>query len=488
MKLKKLLEGIEVKSANCSLDMEIDSICYDSRCAFPGTAFVAARRVGADGHDYIENAIEEGTSLVVSERPVDSVNNIVVEDGNKALAIMSANMYGRPAEKLKMIGVTGTKGKTTVSYFIKSILEKCTGKKVGLIGTIQNMIGDEILEARNSTPEAPELHKLLGRMYDSGCEYAVMEVSSHSLAIDRVYGIEYEIAIFNNLSQDHLDYHKTMEAYLEAKTKLFSMCKIGVINIDDPASEQVIAKTTGKKYTFSINRNEADLQAKNIRFLEDQGCSFEALTDMGIGRIYLSTPGIFTVYNALSAIGCCVNLGIPLSEISKALKDTEPVRGRVEVIPTNTDYKVIVDYAHSPASVENVLTAVRDFTPGRIISIIGCGGNRDKTKRPLMAEAAAKASEYVILTTDNPRNEEPKAIINDMLPGLKGIKTPHEVIVDRAEAIRHALDIAKKGDTVLIMGKGHETYQEIKGVRSHFDDREEVLKYYVVKQGKKKLV
>jgi len=488
MKLRELLEGIEVKSVNCCLDMEIDSICYDSRRASPGTAFVAARRVGADGHDYIDNAIEEGTSLVVSEREIKDNYHVVVEDGNKALAVMSANMYGNPAKKLKMIGVTGTKGKTTVAFFIKSILEKTTGKKVGLIGTIQNMIGDEVLESRNSTPDAPELHALLGRMVDSGCEYAIMEVSSHSLAIGRVYGIDYEVGIFTNLSQDHLDYHKTMEAYLEAKTKLFSMCKTAVVNLDDAASAKVLEKTTGKKFTFSINQNDASLQAKNIRFLEDQGCSFEALTDMGIGRIYLSTPGIFTVYNALAAIGCCVNLGIPLLDISKALKDTEPVRGRVEVVPTNTDYKVIVDYAHSPASVENVLTAVRGFTSERIISIIGCGGNRDKTKRPIMAESAAKLSDYVILTTDNPRNEDPKDILNDMLPGLKGAKTPYEVIVDRAEAICRALSIAKKGDTVLIMGKGHETYQEVNGVRSHFDDREEVLKYYVDKQGKKKLV
>lgn len=487
MLLRELLEGVEIVKICADPDTQIDSVCYDSRRVCAGSAFVAAKRIGADGHDFIDNAIEEGAEVIVSEKELPGVPFIQVVDGNRALAVMSANLYGNPARKMKLIGVTGTKGKTTTSFFIKSVIEKTTGKKVGLIGTIQNMIGNVTQASRNSTPEAVELHSLLRQMYDGGCEYVVMEVSSHSLAIDRVYGLEFEIAIFTNFSQDHLDYHKTMESYLDSKMKLFAMCKLGIVNIDDEASEHVMSSGTCEFATYGIESNDADLQAKNIRFLEDQGCSFEALTYDSIERIYLSTPGIFTVYNALAAAICCLKLGINLTDIASALRKTEPVRGRVEIIPTGTKYKVIVDYAHSPSSVESVITAVRSFTKGRIISLIGCGGNRDKTKRPIMALAATSGSEHVIFTTDNPRSEQPEDIIKDMIEGLDSSKASYEVIVDRRTAIHRALDLAREGDTVLIMGKGHETYQEINGERIHFDDREEILLYYVDTDGKKKL-
>ncbi len=478
MRLDKLLENVEVLQASCSMDMEITDIAFDSRRAEPGVAYVAARRIGANGHDYLASAVENGASVVVAEHEVAGVPCVVVPDGNRAMAVMSANLYGNPAARMTVVGITGTKGKSTTAFMVKTILERASGCKVGLIGTLGVFAGEEMLEsAKNTTPETPELHRLFARLASMGCTHVVMEVSSHSLDIDRVWGIPYAAAVFTNLSQDHLDYHVTMENYLRAKAKLFDMAPAAAVNIDDPAGMYILEHTASRKLRFSAKTRDAELWAEQIDHHSSTGVAFDAVTVTGRRHVRLSSPGGFMVYNALSAIGCAMALGIPFAEAADAVSCTPPVAGRAQTVDAGQGFRVIVDYAHTPESVRQMSETAREFTKGRLISVFGCGGNRDRTKRPRMGEAAAAHADSLVVTTDNPRFEEPEDIIADILPGIDQEKCPTEVIPDRRAAIRRAIDLARPGDTVLIMGKGHETYQEVRGVRSHFDDCEEVETY-----------
>ena len=339
------------------------------------------------------------------------------------------------------------------------------------------MIGEQVIPTERTTPESYELQALLARMAEAGCTHCVMEVSSHSLVLDRVRGVHFETGVFTNLTQDHLDFHKTMEAYREAKAKLFQMSNQGVINFDDPAAEKMLADAKCPCMTFSAQKDAADLSAKNI-VLGASGVDFVAAEKGGIARVSLGIPGLFSVENALAAMGACLTLGISIEDCAQALSSAQGVSGRAEVVPTDTDYTVLIDYAHAPDGVSNILRTVRGFAKGRVIALFGCGGDRDKTKRPIMGRIAAELADYCIVTSDNPRTEQPQAIIDDILAGMQDAKVPVDVICDRVQAIHHALALAKTGDVVVLMGKGHETYQEINHVKHHMDEREIIAEYF----------
>ena len=449
---------------------------YDSRAVEKGDLFVAIRGYATDGHRYIEKALAQGAAAIVCEEAPAGAPAVVVENSRRALAEIAANRFGHPADSMVMLGVTGTNGKTTTTYLIKHILEQA-GHTVGLIGTNQNLIGSEAIETERTTPESYELQALFARMRDAGCTHVIMEVSSHSLVLDRVHGIRFAVGAFTNLTQDHLDFHKTMEEYRRAKARLFAVSDRGVINLDDPAADAMLADALCPCLTFSCEKDAADLTARNIGLHAD-GVSFLANTRGELARVRLAIPGHFSVENALAALGIALQLDMPLADAAKALATATGVKGRVEVVPTDTDYTVLIDYAHSPDGVENVLRAVRGFAKGRVVALFGCGGDRDRTKRPKMGAIAAALSDFCIVTSDNPRTEEPQAIIDDILEGMKDTKTPTRVIVDRPEAIRWALAHARKEDIIVLMGKGHETYQEVNHVKHHMDEREIVADYF----------
>ena len=485
MKLEKILKGVDIAEQTADTRMEIGELKYDSRQVQNGDVFVAITGYETDGHKYIGKAIELGASVIVLEHVPEggiSVPYIRVDSSRRALAQMAANYFDHPADSMIMVGITGTNGKTTTTYLLKTILE-AKGHTVGLIGTNHVLVGaDEILPTERTTPESFELHKLFAQMRDAGCTHVIMEVSSHSLVLDRVYGIEFAVGAFTNLTQDHLDFHKTMEAYRDAKALLFHQSKIGVTNLDDAAGKFMLEQ---KACPFlSYGEHEAcDLRAADIQLHADS-IGFVCESAEGKTEVKLGIPGQFTVYNALCALSCAKALGVSVADAADALHKAHGVKGRVEVVPTNTDYTVLIDYAHSPDGVENVLEAARVFTKGRVIGLFGCGGDRDRTKRPKMGAIAAKLSDYCIVTSDNPRTEKPEAIIEDILEGMKDTKTPYDVIVNRPEAIWHALDIAQTGDTIVLMGKGHETYQEINHVKHHLDEREVVAQYFENKNHK----
>ena len=476
MKLSELLADIQVTTNQVSGDPEIHAVRYDSRAVQPGDLFVAIRGFETDGHKYIAAALEKGALAVVCEQAGADIPAVITPSSRQALAQIGANRFEHPAEKLTMIGVTGTNGKTTSTYLIKHILES-QGAKVGLIGTNQNLIGDEAIDTERTTPESYELHALFARMVEAGCTHCVMEVSSHSLVLDRVYGIRFAVGAFTNLTQDHLDFHHTMEEYRQAKAILFANCDKALINMDDPAGEKMLLDAKCPVETFSVKADSASIVAKDIRLHADS-VDFVVSAEEGISRVHLGIPGGFSVANALTALGVCRALGIPLDKAAAALKTAHGVKGRIEVVPTDTDYTVLIDYAHSPDGVENVLRAVRGFTKGRVIALFGCGGDRDRTKRPKMGAIAARLADFCIVTSDNPRTEQPDAIIADILEGMKDSRTPKEVIANRPEAIRYALGMAQKDDTIVLMGKGHETYQEINHVKHHLDEREIVAAYF----------
>lgn len=477
MKLQELLAGVAVQSRTAAPELEIGEVRYDSRAVEKGDLFVAIRGYATDGHRYIEKALAQGAAAIVCEEAPAGAPAVVVENSRRALAEIAANRFGHPADSMVMLGVTGTNGKTTTTYLIKHILEQA-GHTVGLIGTNQNLIGSEAIETERTTPESYELQALFARMRDAGCTHVIMEVSSHSLVLDRVHGIRFAVGAFTNLTQDHLDFHKTMEEYRRAKARLFAVSDRGVINLDDPAADAMLADALCPCLTFSCEKDAADLTARNIGLHAD-GVSFLANTRGELARVRLAIPGHFSVENALAALGIALQLDMPLADAAKALATATGVKGRVEVVPTDTDYTVLIDYAHSPDGVENVLRAVRGFAKGRVVALFGCGGDRDRTKRPKMGAIAAALSDFCIVTSDNPRTEEPQAIIDDILEGMKDTKTPTRVIVDRPEAIRWALAHARKEDIIVLMGKGHETYQEVNHVKHHMDEREIVADYFV---------
>ena len=477
MKLKELLKGLEILETNVDLELEIENVSYDSRNTKPGDLFVAMIGFATDGHAYIEKAVAAGAVAVLCQNlPQTEVPYVQVADSRRALSVVGANFFGHPAESMTMVAVTGTNGKTSSTYLLKFVLEQVAGAKVGLIGTNQNMIGEEVIPTERTTPESFEVQKLFAQMRDAGCTHVVMEVSSHALALDRVYGVSYAVGIFTNLTQDHLDFHETMEAYCDAKAILFRNCGTGVCNADDAWTERLLADATCKKF-FYARGVAADLRAEDI-VLEADHVAFTAVTKEERVPVWVNIPGGFMVYNTLDVLGAALALGISLEESAGALLRVASVKGRVEVVPTpGKDYTVLIDYAHSPDGMVNVLSSVKGFAKGRTIALFGCGGDRDKTKRPKMGRVAAELADFVIVTTDNPRTEKPADIIADILPGLDGFDTPHVVVEDRIEAIHWAMDHAEKDDVIVLCGKGHETYQEINHVKHHMDEREIVADY-----------
>ena len=472
MKLHELLKGLDILSYTADMDADIREVQYDSRLVEGGDLFIAVPGAAADGHRFIPMAVEKGASCVLCERtPEGDVPYVQVADSRRALAVVGGNRFDHPARELTMIGVTGTSGKTTSTYLIKSILEQKAGAKVGLIGTIQNMIGDQVLHTERTTPESFELQKLLREMADQGCTHVVMEVSSHALMLDRVYGIRFAVGIYTNLSRDHLDFHHTMEAYCDAKALLFRQCDLGIYNADDPWSERLMAGATcPRRFSYAVS-GQADLMAKNVA-LHSGSVDFDAEADTEWCHTHVGIPALFTVYNTLDAMACCWNLGVPLAECADALEKNHGVKGRMEIIPTpGTDFTVLNDYAHKPDALEKVLQSAKEFAKGRVVALFGCGGDRDKTKRPVMGEIGARLADFVIVTSDNPRTEDPMAIINDILPGMAGYDTPHAVIPDRVEAIHYAMDHAQPGDVIVLAGKGHEDYQEIDHKHYPMDER-----------------
>lgn len=472
MKLKELLTGLEILSANVDLETEIAQVCYDSREVKPGDLFVALSGYAADGHRFIPQAMASGAAAVLCQTAPEGgeIPYVQTADSRRALAAVGANFFGHPADGMTMVGVTGTNGKTTSTYLLKAILE-ARGEKVGLIGTNQNMIGEEVLPTERTTPESFELQKLFARMRDAGCTYVVMEVSSHALFLDRVYGVRYKVGVFTNLTQDHLDFHKTMEDYCDAKAILFRNCETGVVNAADPWTPRLLKDATCKVVSFS-STGGADLRAEDAVLAADH-VAFTAVHGEERVPVRVNIPGHFMIDNALGVLGAALALGIPLEESAAVLARVPHVKGRVEVAPTpGKDYTVLIDYAHSPDSLVNVLTTVKGFAKGRTVALFGCGGDRDRAKRPKMGRAAAEIADFVIVTTDNPRTERPADIIADILPGLEGLGTPYEVIEDRVEAIHWALDHARAGDVVVLCGKGHETYQEVGHEKRHMDERE----------------
>ncbi len=477
MKLKELLQGLEVLSATADMEREITGVSYDSRTTAEGDLFVAVTGYAVDGHRFIPMVKEKGASVVLCEKiPEVEIPYVQVANSRRGLAVLGLNWFGHPAKEMTMVAVTGTNGKTTTTYLLKSILEQNLSAKVGLIGTNQNMIGEEVIPTERTTPESFEVQRLFRRMADAGCTHVVMEVSSHALCEDRVHGVHFNLGIFTNLTQDHLDFHGTMEEYCDAKARLFRVCDKGICNADDVWTERLLKDATCGKFFFAMN-SDADLRAENCVLAADH-VAYDAVSAEGSTHVSVPIPGGFTVYNTLGVLAAAKALGVPYEKAAATLAGVGGVKGRVEVVPTpGKDYTVLIDYAHSPDGLENVLKSAQGFAKGRVVAVFGCGGDRDATKRPKMGRIAAECADFVIVTSDNPRTEEPMAIIRDILPGMEGTDTPYTVVENRVEAIRYAMDHAEKDDVIVLCGKGHETYQEINHVKHHLDEREVVAEY-----------
>ena len=452
-------------------NIEITGITCNSKEVRPGFVFVCLKGANSDGHKFAPDALKSGAAVIFAETDLGFENQIIVKDTHEAYFDLSAKWFREPTKELKLIGVTGTNGKTSVTYMLKSIFEKA-GYKTGLIGTIQNMIGEKAIETHNTTPDAYTLNKLFREMVDSGCKYAVMEVSSHALDQKRICNVTFETAIFTNLTQDHLDYHKTMDNYLLAKKKLFKMCKKAVLNSDDPYFEKLKEGLDCEIITYSASNN-SDYSAKGINY-HPSGVEYELVAKGLIKHISVNTGGRFSVYNSLSSAVTATENGIDIDTVVSALKELKGVKGRAEVVETGRDFTVIIDYAHTPDGLKNILSTFKECKKGRLVALFGCGGDRDKTKRPIMGNIAVHNADYVIVTSDNPRSENPTAIINDILEGIKGIPTPVKVIENRIEAIKFAVSNARKDDIIVLAGKGHETYQILNTGTIHLDEREVV--------------
>lgn len=477
MKLKDLLKDVPMLACTADLQTEISGVCYDSRKVSAGDAFVAVTGFAADGNRFIPMALDRGAAAVVTARkPQQEIPYVLVESDRLALAKMSCNFYDHPADTMTMIGITGTNGKTSSTLLLKQVLEQVAGAKVGLVGTMSNLIGSQEIPTERTTPESLELQGLFAQMRAAGCTHVVMEVSSHALSLERVGGVHFDVAAFTNLTEDHLDFHKTMDEYCAAKAELFRRCDRAVVNRDDGYAQQILQAAACPVLTTSV-AGDGDLQAVDVS-LHAQGVRFTAKLGQQQAQVELPIPGRFTVHNALTVLGITSQLGLPLEDCAQALGRCQGVKGRVEVVPTpGKDYTVLIDYAHSPDGMVNVLSTVKGFAGGRTIALFGCGGDRDKTKRPKMGRVAAELADFAVVTTDNPRTEKPADIIADILPGFAGSDTPYVVVEDRIEAIHWAMDHAQKGDVIVLCGKGHETYQEINHVKHHMDEREIVADY-----------
>ena len=483
MKLAEMLKDIKVLKLAADVNSEIAGISYDSRRTKPGDMFVAISGFESDGYDYIPSAVKNGACVILCDRaPKVEIPYVLVENCRHALAMASRNYFGDPAGEMCVIGVTGTNGKTTSTYLMKHLLEEKLNAKVGLVGTNGNMIGDELIHTERTTPESFELQQLFREMADAGCTHVVMEVSSHSLTLDRVAGIDFRVGSFTNLTQDHLDFHHTMEEYAEAKSRLFKHCACGCINMDDKWHDKIAENAKCRLLTYSADGKDADLTASDIR-LSASGVEFTAAYMGDTARVKLAIPGKFSVYNALNVIGMGLALGLSLADCADAMSGAKGVKGRMEVVPTDGDYTILIDYAHTPDALENALRALRDNVQGRLIVLFGCGGDRDRTKRPIMGAIAADNADFVIVTSDNPRTEDPNAIIDEIVEGLKNKTTPHKVICDRAEAIRWAIDNHLPDDVILLAGKGHEDYQVGGHEKRHMDEREIVAEHIEKRNG-----
>ncbi|MGL5757096.1 MAG: UDP-N-acetylmuramoyl-L-alanyl-D-glutamate--2,6-diaminopimelate ligase [Paraclostridium sp.] len=475
MLLREVIKDIEVIDTKGNLDIEIDNIQYDSRKVESNGLFICVKGFTVDGHDFIDKAIEKGAKAFLVEEDIDreGITFIKVKNTREDMAKVADNFYKHPSQRFEVIGVTGTNGKTSITTFLDEILIS-DNNKVGLIGTIKISDGDKEIESNSTTPESRDLQQYFDKMIDNGCKYCAMEVSSHALALDRVAQTKYKVGVFTNLTPDHLDFHKDLDDYRDAKEKLFYMTtNANVINIDDNGGKTIynnIKNLDTKCYSYGID-NEADFMAKNIK-IEARGVSYRLITPTYEEDVFVPVPGKFTVYNTLAVIATCYALEIPKEIVIDGLKNTGGVAGRFETISNDTGISVIVDYAHTPDALENVIKTAREFAKKRIITVFGCGGDRDTTKRPLMGDIAQKYSDVCIVTSDNPRTEDPKIIIDDILEGLDKNKNNYKVVIDRKEAIKEAIEMAQKDDVILIAGKGHENYQIIGKVKHHFDDKE----------------
>ncbi len=464
MKLAQLIE-CEKRLA----DLKIKGITNDSRKVKKDYLFVNTQ----NNPEYDFDAVKNGALAVVSKFDFGFSNQIIVENTTDAFSKISANWFSNPSKDLILLGVTGTNGKTSVTYMLKSILEKA-GHKVGVIGTIQNIIGDEIIPSINTTPNAYYLNELFALMKKKGCEYVIMEVSSHGLAANNVLNLNFRVAMFTNLTQDHLDFHGNMENYYLAKKKLFSMCETAVINVDDDYGKRLLNEINCNTATYSLESN-SDYIAKGIKY-SPKGVNYELLAE-GLTHIKVNTAGKFSVYNSLCAIACALQIGIPLDVITDALLQLKGIKGRAEVVPNTKDFTVVIDYAHTPDGLKNILRTFKECRKNRLIVLFGCGGDRDKTKRSIMGEIASHYADYVIVTSDNPRTEDKGEIIKDILKGVQNGQTGYKVIEDRQEAIKFALSFAQKDDIIVLAGKGHETYQIIGKQKFPFDEREIIRQY-----------
>lgn len=475
MRLDKLLERLDYEVLQGSVDTDIVTLVNDSREAEKGSAFVCVRGAVSDGHNYAADAAAKGAAALVVEREVNApedVTVILVKDTRYALALMSAAYYGYPAEKMKIIGVTGTKGKTTTTYMVKSILES-TGYKVGLIGTIEAIIGEKHIPAGNTTPESCTIQKYFSQMAEEGCDIVVMEASSQGLMLHRTAGIPFEIGIFTNLGKDHIgpNEHSDFENYKQCKGLLFRQCRLGIANADDRYFRDVLKNATCRVETFGFSEN-ADLRAENIKLISRPGYLGVAYHASGIMDldVEIDIPGRFSVYNSLTAIAVCRHFQVPPEKIKKALREVK-VKGRIERVPVSDEFTLLIDYAHNAMSLENLLTTLREYDSGRLVCLFGCGGNRSKDRRYEMGEVSGRLADLTIITSDNPRFEEPQAIIDDIKTGIEKTDGKYVEICGRKDAIRYAIETGKPGDVIILAGKGHEDYQEIKGIKYPMDER-----------------
>jgi len=482
MKLYEILKGIDHEILVGDLNLEVCNLTWDSRSVDRNSLFIAVKNRNIDRHDFVFDAISNGAIALIIEHEIENIPEditvIKVKEARKAMAIIAKNYYGSPIEKLKTIGVTGTNGKTSVTYFISKILEEFQ-IKCGIIGTIENTVAGQRMETNKlnpTTPDAIELQGSFAEMLCYGATHAAIEVTSSALSQDRVYGCEFDIAVFTNLTQDHLEEHGTMEKYKNAKLKLFKLCKKGVINIDDAIAVDIMTTANCELITYGIEKH-CDFRATNITYTS-YGVKFNLIHNAETREVEINIPGRFSVYNALAAIASCYCLGLNLDDIINGVKKVEGVPGRFQAIPNSKGILTIVDYAHSPDGLENILASVKEITKGKTILVFGCGGNRDAGKRPIMGEIAGSYSDYCIITSDNPRKEEPSLIINDVEVGMVKTSCSYEKIEDRRQAILKALHIAKAGDAVIIAGKGHENYQILKDETIHFSDEEVVKEYF----------